>query len=547
MSVPGFRKPAFATTSCCFLLILCASLCMSQFQPMEQTFYDPVSHTFYTVRNPQQSSYFGSDQQSKPYSQENLGQQSTAVGNSQQDQYRDFPQNGSPPRSLVTTGPSNVQDSRQQSSFKNPQSGTPSQNGDYFRGQSEQLKVQGNPRRSQDGPIYFPGMNYPQRDLESSQSTPGALSFAFSMLKAHVLPQQANSAICPILPQMLLASLYDVADQQAKSQLQTALQARSKELQLALDQQLLATNQSAANQLDFASTFFIGRDTKINPSFSNKAAQEGVTFQQVDFRNPNAAASVANSWVTDKTRGIIREIIAPSNLDPATRLMMASVIYFKGQWKFQFTKTEPAIFEPDPQTRKQVQMMYQYNKFRYGEIDFKGGNGLRWVDLPYEGSSELSMVLVLPKQRHQLQNSLQELSLDEMKEIMKEVTERQRGTNKVHLSVPRFSVFSSSSLVPALKSLGLTSIFDRSTALTSLANEELVVRDVSQRTYIAVDEKGTTATSVASLSFVALSAAPPPPTINFTLNEPFLAMIVDKKHAYPMFVAKVVTPEEIQS
>lgn len=381
----------------------------------------------------------------------------------------------------------------------------------------------------------------------ASQPKSGAMEFAWSMLKNHVMQQQSNSALCPILPQTLLASLYDAADSDAKAELRATLQATSQELQPMIQNQLLATNRSAVNSLDYAMVYFLGKDTKIRNEIYRKALDDGVSFQTIDFRNRNEAANIANRWVSEKTRGVIREIVAPATLDPSTRLVMASVIYFKGKWKYQFTKTEPAFFEYGPtaqrgQSGQQVPMMYQYNKLRYGEINSRTGSGIRWVELPYEGTNGLSMLLILPKVRHQLQRSVDDLSLADMNDVIEQL-KVPRATTKVHLQVPRFNVYSSASLVPVLKSLGLRAIFDRASALDGLSNEQLVVRDVTQRTFISVDEQGTTATSVAALSFVALSAAPPPPTVNFTVDEPFLAMIVDKIHSYPMFVAKVVAPE----
>ncbi|XP_053669731.1 leukocyte elastase inhibitor-like [Anopheles nili] len=393
-----------------------------------------------------------------------------------------------------------------------------------------------------EGTIHFPDHNVRLSALKQPKS--GAMQFAWSLFKTTILPQEGNAVICPILPQTLLASLYDAADNSAKYELRSSLMASSQDLQPLIRDQLMAANGSSVNTFDYAMAYFLGADAVISKDIHDKALQDGVSFQQVNFLNRNEAAATANRWVTEKTRGTIREIVAPNALDSSTRLLMASVIYFKGKWKYQFTKTDMGLFEPstDKASSHQVPMMYQFNKFRYGEKTFSDGNGMRWIELPYEGSKTLSMILMLPMVRHQLQRSAEQLTVEDVSDILAGL-KQPRTFLKVHLSVPRFSVFSSSTLVPALKSMGLRSIFERSSALSGLSNEQLVVRDVTQRTFVTIDEQGTTASSAASLSFVALSAAPPLPTINFTVNEPFLLMIVDKTHEYPMFVAKVTSPE----
>lgn len=197
-------------------------------------------------------------------------------------------------------------------------------------------------------PIQFPNQYYQEREVEEQKPHAGPLHFAFDMLKTYVLPQQTNAAICPILPQTLLASLYDVADGEARSELLAALKATPQVLQPIVQKQLLATNRSGVNELDYAMAYFVGADTKIKEDIYRRGLENGVSFQKVDFRKQNEAAGIANRWVAEKTRGLIREIVAPGGLDPATRLMMASVIYFKGQWKYQFTDTKQAPFETAP-------------------------------------------------------------------------------------------------------------------------------------------------------------------------------------------------------
>lgn len=129
--------------------------------------------------------------------------------------------------------------------------------------------------------------------------------------QAVVLPQAGNSVICPILPQTLLASLNDVASPQAKRELQSTLFASPEELKPLIKTQLEAVNRSTENQLDYAMTYIMGKDLIINGELREKAMQDGVEFQNVDFRNSQAAAATANQWVSTKTRGIIREILSP--------------------------------------------------------------------------------------------------------------------------------------------------------------------------------------------------------------------------------------------
>jgi serpin B len=49
--------------------------------------------------------------------------------------------------------------------------------------------------------------------------------------------------------------------------------------------------------------------------------------------------------VSDKTGGLIKEIIEADSLDGLSRLVMVNAIYFKGKWRYPFdakeTETKP--------------------------------------------------------------------------------------------------------------------------------------------------------------------------------------------------------------
>lgn len=59
------------------------------------------------------------------------------------------------------------------------------------------------------------------------------------------------------------------------------------------------------------------------------------------------------------------------------------------------------------------------------------------------------MLILLPKDRHQLEGAIAKMSEDVLANIL---SERRDGRNKrVHLSLPKFSIASQFSLIPPLK------------------------------------------------------------------------------------------------
>lgn len=365
------------------------------------------------------------------------------------------------------------------------------------------------------------------------------MDFALSLFKS--LNGRGDSVISPLLPQQLLSNLIDVAKPKAADEIQRAIRLHPERL-AGLTKSLDKVSKSTVNTIETAAANFVAKNSNLNKTYQNALKLRNVEIIPVDFTKPDQAARQANNWVSSKTHRFINEILNAGSINPYTRMLLANSIYFKGKWKYSFIKTEPGQFESAPGRSLPVNSMFQLNKLRYGEVNFPDGNGLRWVELPYDGES-MSMLVFLPQKRHQLQASLQQLQPQQLAQVMAQLQVSYVDT-KVNLHMPRFTLTDSVSLIPALQQLGIRSIFTESNALPYLASEPTLVSDVTQRSYLSVDEFGTKATSVASLSIVTLSITPQFRTVQFDVNEPFLVMIVDKQERYPIFIGQVYEPQE---
>lgn len=368
-----------------------------------------------------------------------------------------------------------------------------------------------------------------------------ATNFALNLFKNLDRPANGDSVISPLLPQQLLSNLVDYASPIARQQLQRTVQLDSQQL-ADMTKTLDKISKSSVNTIETAAANFIAKDVKLNNTYRSDVQVRNVDVLYMDFGKPTQAARIANKWVSEKTHQLINEVLNPSAVNPYTRLLLANTIYFKGKWKYTFIETNPGTFESTPNNRRQLSKMFQLNKLRYGELSFPDGNGLRWVELPYEGGN-VAMLVFLPTQRHQLEASLRQLKSQDLAKVMAELQTSYINT-KVHLHMPKFTLTDTVSLIPALKRMGLHSIFQDADALQYLTNESTLVSDVTQRSYMSVDEFGTKATSVASLSIVTLSITPQYKDIRFDVDQPFLVMVVDKQERYPFFIGQIYDPRE---
>src|SRR5262249_29312386 len=126
------------------------------------------------------------------------------------------------------------------------------------------------------------------------------------------------------------------------------------------------------------------------------------------------------SWVEEKTRERIKELIPKKAVDRNTCLVVTNAIYFKGDWAKPFekkqTKEEP--FTLADGKKVQAPLMHAYlNVARYAAFEkdgtffptpqtisgeekqeqlYPGEGGFELLELPYKGG-DLSMVVILPR------------------------------------------------------------------------------------------------------------------------------------------------------
>lgn len=381
---------------------------------------------------------------------------------------------------------------------------------------------------------------------QSNDPAGKAMQFALDLFKAaDPKNPEKNYVISPLSPQILLAQLIDGCSDDARQEMIEGVRLNSEEA-ASLSQSLheTANKDNAMNKLDIASIFYKSKNMNLTDEFNQKRKQNQIKLETIDFSDTSNAVQEINNWVSQKTRGNIQKIVSEQNLSPDMSMLLLNAIYFKGTWKYKFNETNKrASFNTAENNKMSVHMMKQTNRLRFGEIMFgeysELDTGLRWVELPYEGD-QLSMILLLPKTRFELDKNLEQVTGAHLQEIFK-VIRRDYNPIKIHLKVPKFTVKDSISLVEPLKKLGVKQIFESDSALNKLSRTPVKVGDVKQDSFLSVDEKGTTATAVSKITIIPLSLNAYE-DIHFECNEPFMVMIVDKTSETPLFMGKIRQP-----
>jgi serpin B len=267
----------------------------------------------------------------------------------------------------------------------------------------------------------------------------------------------------------------------------------------------------------------------------------------VDFRGGAEAARVEiNSWVEDKTRQKIQDLVPAGSVNADTRLVLVNAVYFKGMWVLQFEKmkTRDEPFFLDDGGKVQVPLMRQQrDRVRY----MKTGE-YQAVELIYMGG-DLSMLVLLPERKNGLRDLENKLSARMLHDCVARMKIRE-----VKLFLPRFKItWASFEMSGHLAALGMPLAFTRSHADFSGINgyeppsdESLFLSAVFHKAFVDVHEEGTEAAAATAELFVAEGSAlwrpKPPPVPVFRADHPFLFAIRDRKSGVVLFLGRVVDP-----
>jgi len=251
----------------------------------------------------------------------------------------------------------------------------------------------------------------------------------------------------------------------------------------------------------------------------------------VDFGSPQSAQTI-NNWADQSTHGKIQQVVSWP-FPPATRLVLANAIYFKGKWETPFDKkdTKPHAFHLAGGGEKQVPTMWQHKRFACQE-----GDDFQAVRLPYAGR-RLWMEVFLPDANSSLTNLLARFNTGSERNKMLEGFFERVGT----LALPRFKLAYTVELNDSLQALGMERAF-HDADFSAMSDEPLVLNEVKQKSYIAVDEEGTEAAAVTTATMVGLAVMKPVKPFEMIVDRPFFFVIEDSQTRSILFMGVVYDP-----
>ena len=216
--------------------------------------------------------------------------------------------------------------------------------------------------------------------------------------------------------------------------------------------------------------------------------------KSVEFKN---AVSEINTWVEEKTRGLIPNAL--NNLNPDIKGVLVNTLYLKSNWLEQFDlSSKPLKFTDIDGNKVDKESMYRQDKYKYYK-----DKDVELVIVPLSGGIEVVYVV------GDKSNIEEKINKAEYKEVLLEVPMMEFETS-----------LEKGELVDYLSVMGVEKAF-RGDANFDKMSEDFFISDILQKTKIKTDEEGLEAAAVTIITMKNTAFIEPPKPINFTIDEPF--------------------------
>uniref|UniRef100_A0A1B0B3I8 Serpin domain-containing protein n=1 Tax=Glossina palpalis gambiensis TaxID=67801 RepID=A0A1B0B3I8_9MUSC len=295
-----------------------------------------------------------------------------------------------------------------------------------------------------------------------------------------------------------------------------------------------STNAQGGPLLKIANRVFANHNLKISGTFQKLAKEYfDTTAKLLNFENAAESVAAINGWVEEQTNNKIQNLLQEDAVNSDTSAILVNAIYFKAKWTRQFSEssTRKSTFYTLNNGHVHVDLMYQDDYFRYADLPELDATAL---EMQYE-NSDLSMLIILPREVNGLQNLESKLSGFNISQI----AERLEGEH-VDVFLPRFRIEFDIDLKEPLKKMGITSMFSSNANLAGLfvSSVPQKISEVKHKAFLDVNEAGSEAAAATYLKIVPMSL-----NLNqkvFRVDHPFFFAIRDKTSVY--FSGHVVQP-----
>ena len=279
------------------------------------------------------------------------------------------------------------------------------------------------------------------------------------------------------------------------------------------------------SKVKIADAVWVDNGLTLQEKFKNTVSDSfGAEVEAVDFSAAEKTCDVINSWCNKNTEGLIPKIITPDLINDNTGLCLTNSLYFESGWSgepWNVSDTEESFGE------KEKTKYMTCTGDRYYENDKATAFGRDYAN-------GLSFIGILPNDEGDF--NLEDLDIGGLLKSNPEYDE-------VDCKMPKLNFETSTVLNDMLSSLGLDNLFSSNADFSGIADQNVNVDTILQKTKLELDENGTKAAAVTAVTMECMSApAENEPIIKTVeLTRPFAFLIYDRSNDEILFIGKVTS------
>ena len=279
------------------------------------------------------------------------------------------------------------------------------------------------------------------------------------------------------------------------------------------------------SKVKIADAIWLDNGLTLQEKFKNTVSDSfGAEVEAVDFSAAEKTCDVINSWCDKNTEGLIPKIITPDLINDNTGLCLTNSLYFESGWNgepWNVSDTEESF------GKKEKTKYMTCTGDRYYENDKATAFGRDYAN-------GLSFIGILPNDEGNF--NLEDLDIGGLLKSNPEYDE-------VDCKMPKLNFETSTVLNDMLSSLGLENLFSSNADFSGIANQNVNVDTILQKTKLELDENGTKAAAVTAVTMEFMSAAVENEPIIKTveLTRPFAFLIYDRNNDEILFIGKVIS------
>lgn len=273
--------------------------------------------------------------------------------------------------------------------------------------------------------------------------------------------------------------------------------------------------------------------------------------------DPEKARITINDDIAKTTHDRIKDLIPKYIITDQTRLVLTNAVYFKSKWEKPFdeksTKTEK-FYNADKTIKTEIMHQTRKNSGVCIAKDYA------IYDLPFDsfkddddkGAYVMRIVLPTIDDTHPMKKRM-ELLEDVEKQLSGDIVSncRYQFFGNVYVAMPKFKLAPDTiSIKGMLKSMGMNKAFSEQAEFYAMPNltpkpsdpsNYLMIDDVLHKAFIEIDEKGGEAAAATAVLMITKSREiePPPTSYHFTVDHPFIYMIIEKSTDAAIFMGRV--------